>query len=82
MPWVPSPRTLSDPNIGSIPGILLHEYTHLSLGTKDYGYGCQPQTITATLRASIPGGELRHADIYRCWAEDVAIGWSAGRIGL
>jgi RHS repeat-associated protein len=76
MPPTPDVSTLTTPNRASIPGILLHEYSHLSLNTRDDRYSCHPEGARLVLTA-LGAGNLRalgNADSYRCWAEDYQVG--------
>ena len=75
-PFAPNASTLTSRARASMAGIMLHEYTHLSLKTKDAPFDCP-----AVARALVPGAALFNADSYRCWAEDAAIGWSGSSVG-
>jgi hypothetical protein len=73
---MPSVETLTTPGKASIPGILLHEYAHLSLNVPDYRYGCTPDGVRRLITAiGAPGLRgLVNPDNYRCWAEDTQVG--------
>ncbi|MEO8924633.1 MAG: M35 family metallo-endopeptidase [Caldimonas sp.] len=90
-PTVPTIVTLTVANKASQVGIMLHEFTHISIGTKDGAYYCRPDSYlsigpsgsrikfgSAALQF-LPGGGLFNADSYRCWAEDTQVGFSASR---
>jgi predicted SprT family Zn-dependent metalloprotease len=68
--------TLTTPNHASLAGILLHEYTHLSLKTRDQRYSCHPEGARVILQ-QLAGPALLalgNADSYRCWAEEYTVG--------
>jgi RHS repeat-associated protein len=76
MPPLPRMSTLTTPNHASLAGILLHEYTHLSLKTRDQRYSCHPEGARVILQ-QLAGPALLalgNADSYRCWAEEYTVG--------
>jgi RHS repeat-associated protein len=76
MPQMPDVSTLTVPGRASLPGILLHEYAHLSLNVPDYRYGCKPEGVRRLITALGAPNErgLVNPDNYRCWAEDTQVG--------
>jgi RHS repeat-associated protein len=79
MPPLPSAATITRGGYASLPGLFVHEYSHISLGSKDPHYGCT--TGAAAYLRRIPGNALLNADSYRCWAEDTSTGWSGSTTG-
>ncbi len=65
---------------------MVHEFSHVSIGTKDVAYGClvgiKSQSApfskgsAALVPSAIAGFALLNADSYRCWAEDSYLGWT------
>ena len=74
-PFAPNASTLTTRARASMAGIMLHEYTHLALKTKDAPFDCH-----AVAKSLVPGAALFNADSYRCWGEDAAIGWSGSSL--
>jgi hypothetical protein len=78
---LPTAENLTPQGRASMPGLMVHEFTHISLTTRDDSYQCAltyQDAKGATLRgvettALIPGLNLFVADAYRCWTEDSAI---------
>jgi RHS repeat-associated protein len=79
MPPLPSAATITRGGYASLPGLFVHEYSHISLGSKDPHYGCT--TGAAAYLRRIPGNALLNADSYRCWAEDTSTGGSGSTTG-
>jgi RHS repeat-associated protein len=77
MPPMPNYSTLTMPGRSSWAGVLLHEYSHISIGTVDNRYNCHPDGARRLLDAAGIGniGALRNADSYRCWGEDTRVGF-------
>ena len=73
MPPLPNRDVMTRKGYGSMPGIMLHEFSHLAAGTVDNAYYCGSNKLLALIGA---GTAVFNADSYRCWAEDVALGWS------
>lgn len=79
-PVLPDPRTMTETGRASMGGIMLHEFTHLAIRTRDDEYECAPKSVLALAMASIPGTALFNADSYRCWAEDTYLNWSGSKL--
>jgi len=65
-----------------MPGVMLHEFTHLSIRANDDAYRCAQQARipgTKTVLDLVPGQGLFTADAYRCWMEDFYVGTSLNR---
>jgi hypothetical protein len=76
LPALPNMSTLTTANHASLAGVLLHEYTHLSIHTTDNRYSCTPEGARLILQ-QLAGPDLlalRNADSYRCWAEEYTVG--------
>lgn len=76
-PYLPTPAVLTTAGHASMPGVLLHEFTHLAVKTRDNAYECAPipKSVLALVQAANPIEALANADSYRCWAEAPALGW-------
>lgn len=77
MPKMPEMSTLTTPNRASLPGILLHEYVHLALNTRDIKYSCHPDGVRTIIAQQIGGPglfSLGNPDTYRCWVEELVVG--------
>lgn len=63
-------------NQPSIAGVIVHEFTHLLLGTRDYEYGCgkKSRKLSVGLNPAYSGqfykSSANNADNYRCYFED------------
>ncbi|MEO8306030.1 MAG: RHS repeat-associated core domain-containing protein [Betaproteobacteria bacterium] len=73
-PYLPTIQVLTTAGKASMPGIFLHEFTHLAAHTQDNAYECVPTAVLALAKSSTPAA-LANADSYRCWAEAAALGW-------
>ena len=72
-PFVPTSTSITFwGNEPSQPGIMVHEFTHITLKTKDHDYGCKPAT---SLLLSSGKLAVRNADSYRCWTEESVLGF-------
>jgi hypothetical protein len=64
-----------------MPGVMVHEFTHLTLRTNDRAYQCtfSYRNSAGELKfgveatAIVSGLNLTIADAYRCWVEDSAV---------
>jgi RHS repeat-associated protein len=68
----------------SMMGIMVHEWTHIVVGTKDNEYLCKPaqdlgffSALRQLARLADIKGVLDNADSYRCWVEASALGAGA-----
>ena len=74
---VPDANSLTHLQYASMPGVMVHEFAHISVRAIDSEYNCRKGTALSI----VPGAALINADNYRCWVEDAAVGWS-DRVGL
>lgn len=83
----PLPTRSSFPRTWSMAGVMVHEFSHITLRTKDDAYNCvieykdsegnRQKGALKLLRGNAPGFALFNADSYRCWVEDVATAWGS-----
>jgi RHS repeat-associated protein len=79
---MPTAENLTAQGRSSMPGLMVHEFTHISLRTGDRAYQCSfsyrddanRSRLGVGATAIVPGLNLTIADSYRCWVEDAAVG--------
>jgi RHS repeat-associated protein len=61
----------------SMAGIMVHEFTHISLRTRDQAYLCDYKGGFGKrgVLTLLPGFAFANADNYRCWVRDAALGF-------
>ncbi|MBI3795626.1 MAG: PASTA domain-containing protein, partial [Deltaproteobacteria bacterium] len=86
-PVLPDLAAITIPDKPSMAGVMVHEFTHISIHTNDDAYNCVSY-YSGSLGARISGVytgaghpgfissalPLRNADSYECWVEDSAVG--------
>ena len=74
MPPIPDASTLSTPNRASLAGIVLHEYSHLSVKTRDTRYSCHADAEDLQSRGSTRRPQLEHVVLIGSGGRRAAMG--------